>query len=201
MKYKYKVNGLDCANCTQKLEDALNKKEEINDCVISFATGMMTFESNQEINDNELLSFIQSIEDEVTIDNLSTNKTHHHDECSCGHHHEHEHHHDECGCGHHHDHHHHHADDVFTSWGKETPHKFTREKIEEVLKTLSESEEYGMILRAKGMVEDVNGSWIYFDMVPGEYEIREGEPDYTGRLCVIGTNIDEHKLEELFELN
>ena len=89
MKYKYKVNGLDCANCTQKLEDALNKKEEINDCVISFATGMMTFESNQEINDNELLSFMQSIEDEVTIDNLSTNKTHHHDECGCGHHHEH----------------------------------------------------------------------------------------------------------------
>ena len=75
MKYKYKVNGLDCANCTQKLEDALNKKEEINDCVISFATGMMTFESNQEINDNELLCFMQSIEDEVTIDNLSTNKT------------------------------------------------------------------------------------------------------------------------------
>ena len=109
MKYKYKVNGLDCANCTQKLEDALNKKEEINDCVISFATGMMTFESNQEINDNELLSFMQSIEDEVTIDNLSTNKTHHHDERSCGHHHEHKHHHhDECGCGHHHEHEHHH---------------------------------------------------------------------------------------------
>ena len=106
MKYKYKVNGLDCANCTQKLEDALNKKEEINDCVISFATGMMTFESNQEINDNELLCFMQSIEDEVTIDNLSTNKTHHHDECGCGHHHEHEHHHDECG--HHHEHEHHH---------------------------------------------------------------------------------------------
>ena len=104
MKYKYKVNGLDCANCTQKLEDALNKKEEINDCVISFATGMMTFESNQEINDNELLYFMQSIEDEVTIDNLSTNKTHHHDECGCGHHHEHEHHHDECGCGQHHEH-------------------------------------------------------------------------------------------------
>ena len=112
MKYKYKVNGLDCANCTQKLEDALNKKEEINDCVISFATGMMTFESNQEINDNELLYFMQSIEDEVTIDNLSTNKTHHHDECSCGHHHEHEHHHHhdhECECGH--DHHHEHDHD------------------------------------------------------------------------------------------
>jgi G3E family GTPase len=126
---------------------------------------------------------------------------HHHDHD----HEEHEHHHEHdenctCGC-HDHDHehhHHHHADEVFTSWGKETPHKFTREKIEEVLKTLSESEEYGMILRAKGMVEDENGSWIYFDMVPGEYELRDGEPDYTGRLCVIGCNIDEHRLEELF---
>jgi len=103
-------------------------------------------------------------------------------------HEEHEHHHEHgenctCGCHDHEHHHHHHADEVFTSWGKETPHKFTREKIEEVLKTLSESEEYGMILRAKGMVEDVNGSWIYFDMVPGEYELRDGEPDYTGRLC------------------
>ena len=122
---------------------------------------------------------------------------HHHDHD----HEEHEHHHEHgenctCGC---HDHdHEHHADEVFTSWGKETPHKFTREKIEEVLKTLSESEEYGMILRAKGMVEDVNGSWIYFDMVPGEYELRDGEPDYTGRLCVIGSKIDEHKIEELF---
>lgn len=140
---------------------------------------------------------------------------HHHDHEEHEHHHdhdheehdheEHEHHHEHdenctCGC-HDHDHehhHHHHADEVFTSWGKETPHKFTREKIEEVLKTLSESEEYGMILRAKGMVEDVNGSWIYFDMVPGEYELRDGEPDYTGRLCVIGSKIDEHKIEELF---
>ena len=118
-------------------------------------------------------------------------------------HEEHEHHHEHgenctCGCHDHEHHHHHHADEVFTSWGKETPHKFTREKIEEVLKTLSESEEYGMILRAKGMVENVNGSWIYFDMVPGEYELRDGEPDYTGRLCVIGSKIDEHKIEELF---
>ena len=122
---------------------------------------------------------------------------HHHDHD----HEDHDHEHDEnctCGCHDHEHHHHHHADEVFTSWGKETPHKFTREKIEEVLKTLSESEEYGMILRAKGMVEDVNGSWIYFDMVPGEYELRDGEPDYTGRLCVIGSKIDEHKIEELF---
>ena len=201
MKYKYKVNGLDCANCTQKLEDALNKKEEINDCVISFATGMMTFESNQEINDNELLSFMQSIEDEVTIDNLSTNKTHHHDECGCGHHHDHEHHHDhdeECGCGHHHDHHHHHADEVFTSWGRETIKKFTREGLEKMLESLSASEEYGVILRAKGMLPAEDGTWIYFDMVPEETEIREGSPEYTGRLCVIGSKLNEEKLAKLF---
>ena len=119
---------------------------------------------------------------------------HHHD-------HDHEHEHDEnctCGCHDHDHHHHHHADEVFTIWGKETPHKFTKEKIEDVLKTLCETDDYGVILRAKGMVEDENGSWIYFDMVPGEYELRDGEPDYTGRLCVIGTNIEEHRLEELF---
>ena len=140
------------------------------------------------------------------------------DSCGCGHehahhshdeheeHHDHEHHHHDheeghCCCGHDHDHehhHHHHADDVFTSWGKETPHKFTKADIEKAVKTLAETEEYGSILRAKGMVENVDGGWIYFDMVPGEYEIREGEPDYTGRLCVIGTNVDEKQLEELF---
>ena len=150
---------------------------------------------------------------------------HHDDECGCGHDHDHDHHHDheehehhhdhdheehehhhdhdhECGCGcghHHHDHEgHHHADDVFTSWGKETIRTYTKEEIGNILKTLEEDGSYGNILRAKGMVADVNGSWIYFDMVPGEYEIREGEPDYTGRLCVIGTHIDEHRLEELF---
>ena len=117
---------------------------------------------------------------------------------------EHEHHHEHgenctCGC-HDHDHehhHHHHADDVFTSWGKETPHKFEKSKIEEILKGFVESDN---ILRSKGMVESTDGSWIYFDMVPGEYEIREGEPDYTGRIVVIGTEIHEHELEELFGL-
>ena len=94
----------------------------------------------------------------------------------------------------------HHADEVFTSWGRETPHKFERAKIEAILKSFAEGDEYGEILRAKGMVEDVAGGWIYFDMVPGEYELRDGEPDYTGRLCVIGTNIDEHHLDELFGL-
>ena len=129
---------------------------------------------------------------------------HHHDHDHDHEEHEHHHEHDEnctCGChDHEHKHHHHHADEVFTSWGKETPHKYTREKIEDILKIITESNHYGEILRAKGMVEDVNGSWIYFDMVPGEYELRDGEPDYTGRLCVIGVGIDEHRLEELFEL-
>lgn len=133
---------------------------------------------------------------------------HHHDH---NHDHDHEHHHDHdhdhgegctCGC-HDHDHHHHDhdADEVFISWGKETPHKYTKEKIESILKTFCDTEDYGIILRAKGMVPAEDGTWIYFDMVPGEYELRDGEPDYTGRLCVIGTDIDEHKLEELFELN
>ena len=125
---------------------------------------------------------------------------HHHDhdgECGCGHDHEHHHHHDgECGCGH--DHHHHHADEVFTSWGRETIKKFTREGLEKILEALSESDKYGIILRAKGMLPAEDGTWIYFDMVPEETEIREGAPEYTGRLCVIGSKLDEHALEELF---
>ncbi len=139
---------------------------------------------------------------------------HHHDEeCHHDHDHEHEeghHHHDEechhehgedctCGCHDHH-HHHHHADEVFTSWGKETPHKYSDTDMESILKQLSETEEYGVILRAKGMVPNVNGEWIYFDLVPGEYEMRKGTPDYTGKLCVIGSNLKEDKLTELFQL-
>ena len=127
---------------------------------------------------------------------------HDHDECGCGHDHDHEHHHhdhdDECGCGHHHDHHHHHADEVFTSWGRETIKKFTREGLEKMLESLSASEEYGVILRAKGMLPAEDGTWIYFDMVPEETEIREGSPEYTGRLCVIGTKLNEEKLVKLF---
>jgi len=131
---------------------------------------------------------------------------HHHDhdhECGCGHdHEEHEHHHHdhdhECGCGH--DHHHHHADEVFTSWGCETIRKYTREGLEKMLEALSASEDYGIILRAKGMLPAEDGTWIYFDMVPEETEIREGAPEYTGRLCVIGSKLKEDKLAELFGL-
>ena len=136
---------------------------------------------------------------------------HHHDgECGCGHDHdhedhEHEHHYDEngvCSCGHHHDHdhHHHHADEVFTSWGKETPRKYSRDELEHIMKTLNEAEDLGMVLRAKGMLPCTDGTWMHFDLVPGEYEIRTGAADYTGRLCVIGSKLKEEKLEELFLL-
>ena len=130
---------------------------------------------------------------------------HHHDhddECCCGHDHDHEHHHhhdDECGCGHDH-HHHHHADEVFTSWGQETVKTFTKEQIEDILKKLSEDTAYGMVLRAKGMVAGADGQWIYFDMVPEEYEVRDGAPEFTGRICVIGSKLAEDKLAELFGL-
>ena len=124
---------------------------------------------------------------------------HDHEECGCGHDHDHDHDHEECGCGHDH-HHHHHADEVFTSWGRETIKKYTRENLEKILETLSETEEYGIILRAKGMLPAEDGTWIYFDMVPEETEIRSGAPEYTGRLCVIGSKLNEDKLAELFGL-
>ncbi len=135
---------------------------------------------------------------------------HDHEECGCGHEHDHEHHHhehdhEECGCGHEHDHEHHHhghhhADEVFTSWGRETVKAYTQEEISSILDTLSEDDSYGMVLRAKGMVAGKDGEWIYFDMVPGEADIRKGSPDYTGRLCVIGSKLQEEKLAELFGL-
>jgi len=127
---------------------------------------------------------------------------HDHDECGCHDHDHHDHDHgDGCTCGcHDHDHHHHHADEVFTSWGKETPHKYNETKLNEILDTLADTEKYGIILRAKGILPSDAGDWLYFDLVPGEYEIRKGNPDITGKLCVIGSKLDEAALAELFEL-
>ena len=137
---------------------------------------------------------------------------HHHDddeECGCGHHHhhdddedehEHHHHHDgECGCGHHHHHHDHDADEVFTSWGLETNRTITKEKLESLLQELAHSEQYGQVLRAKGMLPDADGTWYYFDLVPEETEIRTGAPIYTGKVCVIGSNLKEDELKAAFE--
>ena len=132
---------------------------------------------------------------------------HHHAHDEHDHHHEHEHHHEHdenctCGC-HDHDHHHHghhHADDVFSSWGKETVKKFNKEELKVKLAALDAADTYGVVLRAKGMVAGDDGQWIYFDMVPGEQEVRTGEPEFTGRICVIGSELKEDALAELFEV-
>ena len=129
---------------------------------------------------------------------------HDHEEHGCCGHHEHHHEHDHecgCGCGHDHDHHHHHhADDVFTSWGKETAHKYTEEELDLILKALSETDGYGTILRSKGIIAMEDGTWRQFDLVPEEYETRECQADYTGRICVIGTDLKEEDLMKLFHL-
>ena len=128
---------------------------------------------------------------------------HHHDhdeECGCHEHHHHHHDHDEkcsCGCGGH-GHHHHHADDVFSSFGAETTKKFTKEEIKSILESFSEGDDYGMILRAKGIVECKCGKWIHFDYIPGEADVREGAAGIIGRICVIGAEIDKEKIKELF---
>ena len=142
---------------------------------------------------------------------------HHHDhdhdeECGCGHdhHHDHDHDHDHhhhdrdecsCGCGHDHDHdhhHHHHADEVFTSWGVETAKKFTKDEVENALEELDSAIEYGIVLRAKGIVAGQDGQWIHFDYVPGETNVRYGTAEVTGRICVIGSQLKEDALKELF---
>ena len=145
---------------------------------------------------------------------------HHHDhddDCCCGHDHEHHHDHDEdeehehhhhhdhdddCCCGHDHDHehhHHHHADEVFTSWGMETIVPVTKDQLEDILKRLAETKEFGDVLRAKGMLPTENpGQWLYFDLVPEQYEIRDGKPDYTGKVCVIGASLKEEELNKVF---
>ena len=136
---------------------------------------------------------------------------HHEDGDCCGHHHhgeeehachEHEghgHHHDgACGCGHHHDHDHH-ADEVFTSWGMETPKSYSKDEIEHILEELENEGKYGYVLRAKGMISEKNGGWIYFDYVPGESNVRTGKPDVTGKFCVIGSGLHEEALKKLFD--
>ncbi len=124
---------------------------------------------------------------------------HDHDHDEHEHHHDHDHG-DECTCGCHDHHHHHHADEVFTSWGKETPHKYNEDKLREILDTLADTEKYGVILRAKGIVPGDAGEWLYFDLVPGEFEIRKGKADITGKLCVIGSKLKEDDLAQLFEV-
>ena len=138
-------------------------------------------------------------------DECCCHEHHHHDHDEDGDHEHHHHHHDhddECCCGHDHDHehhHHHHADEVFTSWGMETIVPVTKDQLEDILKRLAETKEFGDVLRAKGMLPTENpGEWLYFDLVPEQYEIRDGKPDYTGKVCVIGASLKEEELNKVF---
>ena len=180
----------------KKVQESLELLRSLNKDAAIITTPIENLDGKKLV---EVMEHPVSLEQEM-IEEEHEHHHHHDGECGCGHdheEHEHHHHHDgECGCGH--DHHHHHADEVFTSWGRETIKKFTREGLEKILEALSESDKYGIILRAKGMLPAEDGTWIYFDMVPEETEIREGAPEYTGRLCVIGSKLDEHALEELF---
>lgn len=142
----------------------------------------------------ETMESSKSLEEELLAEVAEEAHEHEHEH----HHHDHEAHEHE---HHHHDHEgHHHADEVFTSWGRETIHTYTKDEVSAILKTLEEDGSYGNVLRAKGMVAGADGEWIYFDMVPEEHEVRTGAPEYTGRICVIGAELNEDKLAELFKL-
>lgn len=140
---------------------------------------------------------------EVLAQHEEAHEHHHHEAgetCCCGHDHDDHAHAHPHGETHVHEHHHHHADEVFSSWGVETPNKYDREALKQILDRLANTEDFGQILRAKGMLLCTDGTWMYFDLVPGEYEVREGQPDFTGRICVIGSSLKEALLKEQFQI-
>ena len=182
-----------------KLEDTVKEIKALNPKAVVITTPW------DDLNGKQIMDAITG-KDNLEVFELA--EKHHAEEEAEHHHHHHDHDHDEHEHEHHdhdhdehdhdHDEHHHHADDIFTTWGRETPHKFTKETIENALKTLANSEDYGYIVRSKGIVPAEDGTWIYFDLVDGEYEIRTGEPDVTGKLVVIGTDVNEDKVAKLF---
>ncbi|MGF7010881.1 G3E family GTPase [Lachnospiraceae bacterium PF1-21] len=189
----------------EKLEACINLLREHNKEAAIITTPW------DELTKEAILNTAKKPEDLLAEHEHHHHEHHHHEHeegCSCGHHHEHEHHHEHgegcsCGCGHdHHEHNHHHhdADEVFTSWGQETPHKYDLDELEAVLKTLANTQTYGQVLRAKGIVAGADGVWKEFDLVPEEYEIRDGKADYTGRICVIGTDLKEDELKKIFHV-
>ncbi|OUO31273.1 cobalamin biosynthesis protein CobW [Lachnoclostridium sp. An298] len=202
----------------EKIEESVALLRELNDKAPFITTPIAQLPGKKIL---ETMESSKSLEEELLDEIICPECGHHHEEGECcGHDHEHEHHHHEheehdhhhdhdrgeC-CGHDHDHHHHHdhaghhhADDVFTSWGRETIHTYTKDQISNILKELETDESYGNVLRAKGMVAGADGEWIYFDMVPEEHEVRTGAPEYTGRICVIGAELNEDKLAALFGL-
>ena len=209
----------------EKIEESVVLLRELNDKAPFITTPIAQLPGKKIL---ETMESSKSLEEELLDEIICPECGHHHEEGECcghdheheHHHHEHEHHHHEheehdhhhdhdhgeC-CGHDHDHHHHHehaghhhADDVFTSWGRETIHIYTKDQISNILTELETDGSYGNVLRAKGMVSGADREWIYFDMVPGEHEVRTGAPEYTGRICVIGAELNEDKLAALFGL-
>ena len=179
----------------EQLEFCVNKIQELNPKAAIITTDWAKLSGEQ---------ILKVMEGQDNLEMKALAEAHHAKE-EAEHEHEHHHHDGECSCGcghhHHHDHEgHHHADEVFTSWGKETIHTYTKDEVSAILKTLEEDGSYGNVLRAKGMVAGADGEWIYFDMVPEEHEVRTGAPEYTGRICVIGAELNEDKLAELFKV-
>ena len=200
----------------EKIEESVALLRELNDKAPFITTPISELPGKKVL---ETMESGKSLEEELLDEIICPECGHHHEEGACcghDHHHEHDHEHDhhhehdhEHDHHHHHDHEHHHhhdhaghhhADEVFTSWGRETIHKYTKEQIGGILKALESDPAYGNVLRAKGMVAGEDGEWIYFDMVPEEHEVRTGAPEYTGRICVIGAQLDEDRLAGLFGL-
>ena len=179
-----------------KIEEAVKLIREHNTSAVVVATPW------SQLDGKSILSAMEKKDTlEDAIKNLEEEHEHHHEHgehCSCGHHHDEEHEHDEhcsCGC---HGHHHHHADEVFTSFGVETAKKFTIQAIKSILEAFDEDSDYGMVLRAKGIVAGQDGEWIHFDYVPGDVDVRVGTAGIIGRLCVIGSNLNNEKIKQLF---
>lgn len=202
----------------EKIEESVSLLRELNDKAPFITTPIGQLPGEKIL---ETMESGKSLEEELLDEIICPECGHHHEEGECcghAHDHAHHHHHDHDHEDHHHDHHHdhdhedhdhhhhhdhaghHHADDVFTSWGRETIRTYTKEQIRDILKALESDSSYGNVLRAKGMVAGADGEWIYFDMVPEEHEVRTGAPEYTGRICVIGAELDEGRLAELFGL-
>lgn len=190
----------------EKIEESVSLLRELNDKAPFITTPIGQLPGEKIL---ETMESGKSLEEELLDEIICPECGHHHEEGECcghahdhAHHHHHDHDHEEHEHHHHHHDHagHHHADDVFTSWGCETIRTYTKEQIRDILKTLESDSSYGNVLRAKGMVAGADGEWIYFDMVPEEHEVRTGAPEYTGRICVIGAELDEGRLAELFGL-
>ena len=203
------TNGID----EDKLVKCTNIINELNPKALIVTTDWEKLTGNQliaamEKGCDDILELIDEHHHHDEHCDCGHHEHHHHDEhCDCGHH-EHHHHDEHCDCGHHEHHHHdehcdcghHHADDVFVSWGVQINCKFTESEMENILDSLTEDSKYGTVLRAKGIVESENGSWIHFDYVPGEPEIRLGSADVTGKVCVIGVDLNTEELEKTFNL-